>query len=49
MKICYDQSRNDIGGVRPKGYDFAPFWSGIGYGFRETTGVYERIYHLNSK
>ena len=22
------------GGVRPKGYDFVPFWSGIGYGFR---------------
>ena len=32
----------------PKGNTvfFAPFWSGIGYGFWETKGVYERIYRL---
>ena len=46
---------------RPIGYGFAPFssengsdtlypfWSGIGYGFRGTTGVYGGIYRFNSK
>ena len=44
----------------PSGRVFAPFWSenaytlcsfssGIGYGFRENLGVYERIYRFNSK
>ena len=28
---------------------FGPFWSGIGYSFRGTTGVYERIYRVNFK
>ena len=26
-----------------------PFWSGIGYCFKGTKGVYERIYCFNSK
>ena len=30
-------------------YTLCPFWSGIGYGFEGTTGVYERIYRFNSK
>ena len=30
-------------------YTLCPFWSGIGYGFRENLGVYERIYRFNSK
>ena len=28
---------------------FAPYWSENGYGFEETTGVYERIYRFISK
>ena len=31
------------------GYTLCPFWSGIGYGFEGSTGVYERIYRFNSK
>ena len=31
------------------GINFAVFSSRIGYGFRGTTGVYERIYRFNSK
>ena len=30
------------------GYTLCPFWSGIGYGFEGTTGVYERIYRFIS-
>ena len=28
------------------GYTLCPFWSGIGYGFRGTTGAYESIYRF---
>ena len=31
------------------GYTLCPFWSGMGYSFEGTTGVYERIYRFNSK
>ena len=30
-------------------YRLYPFWSGVGYGFRATTEVYEGIYRFNSK
>ena len=30
-------------------YTLCPFWSGIGHGFKGTTGVYEHIYHFDSK
>ena len=31
------------------GFTLCPFWSGIGYDFEITAGVYERIYRLNYK
>ena len=36
-------------GMYPPPPQMYPFWSGVGYGFRATTEVYEGIYRFNSK